>query len=66
MIFNTYFLNRPFATIGLMTYPSLNLTLRTLPNTRNRKSRKKEVDLPSLRSVALKYKVWWQFKSQKY
>ena len=24
------------------------------------------VELPSLRSVALKYKIWWQFKPLKY
>ena len=58
--------NRPFATMGHVTYPPLNVILGTLWILEMERAGKKLVELPSLRSVALKCKIWWQFKSQKY
>ena len=46
--------------------PTLKFILGTLWILRKWKEQERYVELPSLRSVALKYKIWWQFKSQKY
>ena len=57
--------NRPFATMGHVTYPSLHLILGTLWILEMERAGK-NVEQPSLRSVALKCKIWRQFKSRKY
>ena len=49
--------NRPFVAKDHMTYPPLNLIPLWIL-ARNGKSREKKVELPSLRSVALEYKIW--------
>ena len=58
--------NKTFATVGHVIYPPLNVILGTLWILEMERAGKKLVELPSLRSVALKYQNWWQFKSQKY
>ena len=54
---------RPFTAKGHVTYPPLHyFNTWHFVNTRNEKSKKKKerVELPSLMSVALEYKIWWQ------
>ena len=47
--------------------PTLTFKTWHFVSTRNKKSRKILVELPNLRSVALRYKIiWWQIKPQKY
>ena len=56
--------NRPFAAtvLGSRDLPTHKFNIWPFVNTRNEKSRKKYVELPSLRYVALEYKIWWQLK----